>query len=534
MTFRLGALGHVGLVGIGAMACLLEASPAFAAASSEERIAVIVGTNLGDPNEEPLRYAESDARRFRDVLVSLGDTTPERAILLVGARGTQVLQAVREAQGRAAELKAAGKRVSMIFYYSGHGSETHLHLRGERLSHVDLRIALSQVPSDLHVVVVDACRTAEKDKGVRGAPSFDVEIVPNLPVGTVELWASARGQAAQESDELGGSVFTHFLTSGLRGGADADRDGTVTLAELYSYAYRRTRLRTTVADAAQHPVIDAQLQGAGEVVLSRPGRGTASITISGGADRYVVFTAPSASVVGELRGDRPARLAVPAGKFLVLRLRGGQSAIAMVDLSLGGSQELLEGDFQSVSREEFVARGGAFDLRPWRVEAMGGTDIALRGPEHAAVRAGLGVSRGFGGLRATVHGGFIGGRIDAGQFGGRADGVFATVDGSYRMNGEPWGLALGVGVEGRFVWQTLERADSDRLAAAGFASTVEQSYGAIGPRAFAQVELGLGANWAALGTASFAALLRNESPEGESAIALSPTISANLGVGYAF
>jgi hypothetical protein len=44
---------------------------------------------------------------------------------------------------------------------------------------------------------------------------------PDESRGTVELRASSLGEAAQESAELSGAVFTHFLISGLRGGADA-------------------------------------------------------------------------------------------------------------------------------------------------------------------------------------------------------------------------------------------------------------------------------------------------------------------------
>src|SRR5262249_21784238 len=158
-------------------------------------------------------------------------------------------------------------------------------------------------PASLKLSFVDACRTSRSSKGVTVGPAFDLAVSPEAPRGSVELWASAKGEAAQESQELAGSVFTHFLTSGLRGGADTDRDGRVTLAELYTYAYRRTLLRTGQGGALQHPSLDARIAGAGDVVVTSPRQAGAFIEVPPGADRYIVFSVPSSSVLGELSGS---------------------------------------------------------------------------------------------------------------------------------------------------------------------------------------------------------------------------------------
>ena len=113
------------------------------------------------------------------------------------------------------------------------------------LSLADLRREIASVPADLHVSILDACRGGGgRAKGVHRGPSFALAVAPDAPRGTVELRASSLGEAAQESEELAGAVFTHYVISGLRGGADTDGDGRVTLAELYSYTYRQTMLRT--------------------------------------------------------------------------------------------------------------------------------------------------------------------------------------------------------------------------------------------------------------------------------------------------
>jgi hypothetical protein len=93
----------------------------------------------------------------------------------------------------------------------------------------------------------------------------------------------------QESEELAGAVFTHFLVSGLRGGADVDGDGRVTLSELYTYAYRKTLMRTGTGVALQHPAMTLDTSGTGEIVLTRPSTASAFLEVPGGADRYLVF-----------------------------------------------------------------------------------------------------------------------------------------------------------------------------------------------------------------------------------------------------
>src|SRR5688572_22893700 len=50
-----------------------------------ERYALAIGNNLGDSDEETLRWAEDDARRTKDLLIELGDVQAEHARLLIGA-----------------------------------------------------------------------------------------------------------------------------------------------------------------------------------------------------------------------------------------------------------------------------------------------------------------------------------------------------------------------------------------------------------------------------------------------------------------
>jgi hypothetical protein len=59
------------------LAALLLCSGAWAAGGAEElRVAVVVGSNTGVSGDAPLEYAESDARRFHQLLLEVGDVLP--------------------------------------------------------------------------------------------------------------------------------------------------------------------------------------------------------------------------------------------------------------------------------------------------------------------------------------------------------------------------------------------------------------------------------------------------------------------------
>ena len=74
-----------------------------------------------------------------------------------------------------------------------------------------------------------------------GEPGFAIALAPVPPAtGMAWLFASSDGEVAQESDEIGGALFSHFWTTGLRGAADADGDGRVTLQESFDFAYAQT------------------------------------------------------------------------------------------------------------------------------------------------------------------------------------------------------------------------------------------------------------------------------------------------------
>lgn len=496
-----------------------------------ETIAVIAGSNLGSSEEEPLRYAVEDAERMRDVLLALGGTRRERVLFVAAPTARTLGRALAEARGRAAELHDQGKRVQVIFYFAGHGDDNALHLPGGNLALEDLRRALDDVPADVHLLLVDACRFAGRARGLQRGPAFSLAPATPAPTGSVELRASAAGEGAQESDELRGGLFTHYLLSGLRGAADLDGDQRISLSELYAYIYRKTLRASSIAP--QHATFSIDLHGAGELILTEPRGAAATLDVPAGSARYVVFAVPSDVVMGELSGDEGGKLALPAGRYLVVRRRGAQASVAEVDLSWGGAHHVDARDFRDVAREELVSRGGKVELRHWRAGAAAGVEAPFINANGPALRGQLDFAWSRGRLVLAFGGLFTVGTVATVGFSGTQGAI--GLDGS--VGARVWlgraTVVLSLGLEGRWTWQRLVPPDAGQRAMANLPTSTWLGYGSLGPRAAVDVQIPLRDRWLFTFAPSFAALTHRQT-DSSSYWTVDPIIGLTAGIGRAF
>jgi uncharacterized caspase-like protein len=74
----------------------------------------------------------------------------------------------------------------------------------------------------------------------------------------VIITASSANEVSVEKDELGHGVFTYYLMQGLRGSADTDADGLVTVDEAYRYVSEKVPAAT---GQEQHPVKKGSVEG---------------------------------------------------------------------------------------------------------------------------------------------------------------------------------------------------------------------------------------------------------------------------------
>lgn len=349
--------------------CASMSLPSRSAAAPPPRRAVVVGANIGGRGDAPLRFAERDARRVAEALRDVGGVARADLTLLVGASASSssVLAALGEAQQRA----AGGQ---LVFYYSGHAGLEGLHLQGEVIAWSRLRELTSGQggPGTLRIVFVDACHAGElaRPKGFVTAAAQDAL---DESQGSAVLAAAQWFEAAQESDAIGGSFFTHALVSGLRGAADADGDGMVTLEELYAFVSRDTSSRTRrTTRLVQHPTYRFDLAGRGDIVMARLRDSDARLILEAPLEgTAVVLEAGSSLVVAEApkRGGSPLAFALPKGRYVV-HLRGSDSVgVAEVSLPWGGEIKVGAASLQARSFLEVALKGVIVDVRYFRLRA---------------------------------------------------------------------------------------------------------------------------------------------------------------------
>lgn len=313
------------------------------------RFALVAGNDEGGSDTRPLRFARDDARKMHALLLRLGGVEPGDARLLLDDGTEDFLQALAELEASARAARARGERTALIVYYSGHAKDGSLRLGDSRLEFEALKRRLSTAVTDIRIAILDSCRSGAltRTKGARRAPAFVIDAgAAREARGLVILTSSSADEDSQESDLLGGSYFSHHLTSGLMGDADRSGDGQVTLFEAYSHAYARTVADTADSSAGpQHPTFSYDLAGNGDLVLTdlrvRDEGLLVPRTAPSGA---YYFVDPNGFVVAELDkvSDTERRVALAPGTYTVKRRLADRLRIGEAEVRRGRTTVLDE------------------------------------------------------------------------------------------------------------------------------------------------------------------------------------------------
>lgn len=390
LASRIAALGLAALAA--APAAAQEAAPAGGAL---RRFALVAGVNDGGAGRPRLRYAVSDALAIARVLQQMGGVAGTDTVLLTDPGEPALRAALGDLEARVARAQGGG-RVEVVFYYSGHSDEEGLLLRGARVPYADLRRWLGALGAEVRIAILDSCSSGAltRGKGGQRAAPFLVDGA-NRVTGHAFLTSAAADEAAQESDRIGASFFTHYLVTGLRGAADASGDGRVTLSEVYQFAFHETLARTErTRSGPQHPEWDIELVGAGDVVLTDLRGGAATLVLpEAAAGRFFVRDAGE-RLVAELRkvSGQPVALALDPGEYRVTREQGGKLVEAKVALHAAARTELPGAGFSPVPRELTSLRGdGPADLAVVPVDLAIFPPLSLNGDRAVVNRLQLGL-----------------------------------------------------------------------------------------------------------------------------------------------
>ncbi len=364
------------------------------------RFALFIGNNVGDSSDGALRWAEEDARRIHRIFTKLGGVAPGRSVLLLGKDADRVRLELVRLKGQVEEANRHGYRSELLIFYSGHGDAEALHLGSSRLLLSDLRTQLDAVPAKVKVSVIDACRTGTikrgRSKGASSGPSFDISLVRDTgPSGQVVITSAGANEVAQESDALRGSFFTHHMISALRGAADGNDDGHVSLAEFYRYTFYKTLSSSHRETAAvQHPEITLNLAGEGEFIMTVLKRASSTLVLPKGlGGNFLIVDDRNGRVFAEVEKPTTTQrvLALPKGRYRVQLRRSGQVLAAELSLEWGGRKVLSASMLEKQSLIVALQKGTALDPAPWEMSfgAVGGTPVVLGAGLAAGARLSL-------------------------------------------------------------------------------------------------------------------------------------------------
>jgi len=343
----------------------LGAAPVHATTASPvlRRFALVISSNSGSSVSQRLRYAGRDAETVADVLRQLGGVD-QVDLALLSEPDTRALDAAFDDLSERVRLeRERGRRVELMVYYSGHADETGILIGGAHYDYGRLRQRIRDVPADVHIAILDSCASGSftRIKGGAKLPPFLADS-SNQVEGFAFLSSSSADENAQESDRIGASFFTYYFVAGLRGAADRNHDGKITLTEAYQFSYEETLGRTqNTAYGPQHPAYDMHLSGTGDVVITDLRSTESTLVLPAALRGRITVIDRNGRIAVELTKDagEPLSLALPSATYSIHVDGGAGEFVATVTLERAGAVAFEPKELRRTRREATVPRGSA-------------------------------------------------------------------------------------------------------------------------------------------------------------------------------
>ena len=327
------------------------------------RYALFIGSNKGGEGRQELAYATKDASEMSQVLGEMGGIPRRNNILLKDPDAGTIDDAffsIKESMGNSDETG----RIEFILYYSGHSDEEGILLGTELYTYKKLRDNIQAIDADVRIAILDSCYSGAFTRlkgGVRRTPFLVDESVDTK--GYAYLTSSSENEAAQESDAIEGSFFTHYFIAALRGAADAtSQDMKITLNEAYSYASGETLARTENTLAGpQHAMYDMNLTGSGDLVLTDLRTTDAAVELKRDISGRLFIRDSNGNLIAEIKKMEgiPMSLALPPGYYSTTLQSRDDILEADLILRRGKNTVLAGQDFTPVVPEDTRVRGNA-------------------------------------------------------------------------------------------------------------------------------------------------------------------------------
>jgi len=249
--------------------------------------AAVIGINEY-PNARGLKYAVNDAMAFKNYLGQYVGVPENNIFVLTDQNATK--ENIQHLLGTKLKRQTA-KEDSVIIFYAGHGAvetdpsnpdgdgfEKYLlpydadlnDLYTTSISMDEVRKIFQRISAERLIFIADTCysgasggRTMVTSKTRANLSDKFYERI-SKGKGRVIISSCSANEISKEDDRLQHGIFSYHMLEGLKGRADQDDDGIITVSELFSYISR------TVPEASaqdQHPVKKGETEG--ELVIGR-------------------------------------------------------------------------------------------------------------------------------------------------------------------------------------------------------------------------------------------------------------------------
>lgn len=205
---------------------------------SQRMYLLSVGISDYEGEEGDLRLPANDATSIARVYEKNNNA---RTVVLLNSSAT--CEAVKDSLQR---LVSRAERDDIVaLFFSGHGAPDGLVAYDGILSHEELRGIFSKSKSVNKMVFADACFSGKMRATAKRSSTAKKQ--------NVMFFLSSRSEEKSiEMHNMENGLFTAFLERGLRGGADDNRDRTITARELFGFVSKGVKEKS---NERQHPVM---------------------------------------------------------------------------------------------------------------------------------------------------------------------------------------------------------------------------------------------------------------------------------------
>lgn len=247
-----------------------------------KRFALLIGISRYDSSEiVPLRYTLKDVQALYRVLTDphAGGFAPENVKLLTD-ESSEKPTAANIGLGINWLRAMARQPEDLVFiYFSGHGysddNGSFLLTRDanpETLLTTCINVSIfnkmiSQIPARKKIIILDACHSGGMSIAARGASGkMSREMYQALhdkSEGEIRFLSCRENEQSYEADEPGiqQGIFSYYLVKGLKGEADADKNGFVLFSELENYVQQQVGQWAALRGRTQTPVSEKKATG---------------------------------------------------------------------------------------------------------------------------------------------------------------------------------------------------------------------------------------------------------------------------------